>query len=227
MCKKTFVQCGCLFVLSGYLFVLGGCESEEPLPRITSDYRSEEPIPQPLTLIPSPKPRSGTIEGIPSGWLPTSLTERRWSAIIIHHSGSESGDAAIFDKWHREGRHWNGIGYDFVIGNGTDSADGQVEVTYRWLNQQTGAHCGGTPGNWANEEGIGICLVGDFNKTEPTPRQMQSLVRLIQFLQSRYGIPTSRVYGHGTTPGARKTDCPGRRFPMAELKAQLSYSSPE
>ena len=218
MCKKTFVQCGCLLVLSGCLLVLSGCAGEEPLPKIAYDYSLERPIPRPS--IPGPKPRFG-IEGIPQGWMPASQTERSWSAIIIHHSGSEGGDAAIFDKWHREGRHWNGIGYDFVIGNGTDSADGQVEVTYRWSDQLTGAHCGGTAGNWANEEAIGICLVGDFNRTEPTSRQMQSLVRLVRFLQSRYGIPKNRVFGHNTTPGGRSTDCPGRRFPMAELKSQL------
>ena len=212
MFKKLFVLCGCLFVLSG-------CMSEEPLPRIAYDYSLERPVPPPLK--PSLKPRSVITGGVPQGWMPTSQTERRWSAIVIHHSGTENGDAAIFDRWHREGRHWNGIGYDFVIGNGTDSTDGQVEVTYRWLNQQTGAHCGGTGGNWANEEAIGICLVGDFNKTSPTSRQMQSLARLVRFLQSRYGIPKSRIYGHNTTPGARSTDCPGRRFPMAELKSQL------
>jgi hypothetical protein len=211
MFKKVFILCGCLFVLSG-------CMSEEPLPKIAYDYSLERPIPRPP--IPGPKPRFG-IEGIPQGWMPASQMERGWSAIIIHHSGTENGDAAIFDKWHREGRHWNGIGYDFVVGNGTDSADGQVEVTYRWLNQQTGAHCGGTAGNWANEEAVGICLVGDFNQTSPTSRQMQSLVRLVRFLQSRYGIPKNRVFGHNTTPGGRSTDCPGRRFPMAELKSQL------
>ncbi len=219
MYKKAFILCGCLFVLSGCLFVLSGCAGEEPLPRIAYDYNLERQIPQPLA--PAPKPRSSIIEGVPQGWMPASQTERSWSAIIIHHSGSESGDAAIFDRWHREGRHWNGIGYDFVIGNGTNSADGQVEVTYRWLNQQTGAHCGGTAGNWANEEAVGICLVGDFNQTSPTSRQMQSLVRLVRFLQSRYGIPKSRIYGHNTTPGGRSTDCPGKRFPMAELKSQL------
>jgi N-acetyl-anhydromuramyl-L-alanine amidase AmpD len=113
------------------------------------------------------------------------------------------------------------VGYDFVIGNGVDSADGLVEVTYRWRNQQTGAHCGGTGGNWANEDGIGICLVGNFNKTSPTSRQMQALVKLVRFLQARYKIPTSRIYGHGTTPGARVTDCPGKRFPMSTLKSML------
>ncbi|MBM4054820.1 MAG: hypothetical protein FJ264_09150 [Planctomycetes bacterium] len=44
---------------------------------------------------------------------------REWKYIVIHHSASESGCAAEFDKFHREKRHWeNGLGYHFVIGNG-------------------------------------------------------------------------------------------------------------
>lgn len=155
-------------------------------------------------------------------WSPPSVLEKKWTAIIIHHSATKSGDTAIFDKWHRENNHWNGVGYDFVIGNGSDSGNGQVEVTYRWQKQVTGAHCGGTPNNWANKDGIGICLVGDFNKTQPTNAQMQSLIKLVRFLQSRYGIPKSKIYGHGTTPGrVTDTDCPGRNFPMTWFKSQI------
>jgi hypothetical protein len=150
-----------------------------------------------------------------------SKSERAWSAIVIHHSATGEGNAAIIDKWHREKNGWNGIGYDFVIGNGTNSGDGAVEPTFRWRGQLTGAHTGSTPGNWANEEGIGICLIGDFNRTSPTSRQMDSLVRLVRFLQQRYHIPKSRIYGHGSVPGGHSTDCPGDRFPMARLKANL------
>jgi N-acetyl-anhydromuramyl-L-alanine amidase AmpD len=126
---------------------------------------------------------------------------------------------------HREENHWDGVGYDFVIGNGTNSGDGQVEVTFRWKEQRTGAHCGGTPDNWANEDGIGICLVGNFDHDTPSPRQMQSLAKLVHFLQERYGISNRRIYGHNTTPGARATACPGRRFPMSRLKQTLASQS--
>jgi len=161
-------------------------------------------------------------EGIRPEWMPPSYLERKWTAIVIHHSGTNTGNAAIFDKWHREGNHWEGVGYDFVIGNGTDSGDGQVEVTFRWRAQKTGAHCGGTRGNWANKYAVGICLVGDFNRTLPTRRQIQSLIKLVRFLQNRYGISASRIYGHKDTPGARPTDCPGKNFPLAQLRRMLS-----
>jgi hypothetical protein len=149
--------------------------------------------------------------------------EKKWTAVVVHHSATENGNAAIFGKMHREQYHWEGVGYDFVIGNGADSGDGQVEVTFRWRKQIPGAHCGGTANNWANRDGVGICLVGDFNRTVPTARQMQSLLKLIRFLQKRYGIPRSRIYGHKTTPGARVTDCPGWKFPMGRLKSMLNF----
>jgi len=158
----------------------------------------------------------------PRSWLPHAHRERHWTAIVIHHSATATGNAEIFDRWHREQNGWDGVGYDFVIGNGSDSADGAVEVTFRWEQQRTGAHCGGTPDNWANEEAVGICLVGDFTQSGPTPAQLRSLTRLVRFLQQRYGIPPRRIYGHGTTPGARITECPGRFFPMAQFKATLN-----
>ena len=164
---------------------------------------------------------NGGSESISKDWWPPANLEKKWIAVVIHHSGTRNGNTAIFDTWHREGRHWEGVGYDFVIGNGTDSGDGQVEATYRWREQKTGAHCGGTPGNWANKDAVGICLVGNFNQTTPTTRQMQSLAKLVRFLQKRYGIPKSRVYGHRTTPGARKTDCPGKNFSFTQLKSML------
>ena len=213
MLKRILVVCSSLLVLGGCIY------DDELMPEITHDYSINKTIPQKSV----PKNRIDSIGSIPRWWLPSSSVEKNWTAIVIHHSGTKNGNAAIFDKWHREGNHWEGVGYDFVIGNGTNSGNGQVEVTFRWRKQIPGAHCGGTSGNWANEEGIGICLVGDFNHTTPTERQMQSLVKLIQFLQQQYGIPKSRIYGHRTTPGARITECPGNNFPMARLKSMLNY----
>jgi len=206
-----------VLIIYGCLFILGGCVyNDEPMPRIVYSVHPEPKIVQPEVT----KTTQTTTQSIPADWLPPSYLEKEWTAIVIHHSGTTSGNAAIFDEWHRQGNHWEGVGYDFVIGNGTDSGDGQVEVTFRWRRQQTGAHCK-TPNNWANKDAVGICLVGNFNHTMPTARQMQSLVRLVRFLQNRYGIAKSRIYGHSNTPGAGVTDCPGKKFPMTELKSHI------
>lgn len=212
--NKVFIFFGCVFILSGCIY------NEEPMPEIAKTLP-----PKPKIVSPSVRqPATGIPEvyqKIPRSWLPPRLIEKRWMAIVIHHSGTKNGNVAIFDKIHREGKHWEGVGYDFVIGNGTDSGDGEVEVTFRWREQKVGAHCGGTRGNWANKDAVGICLVGDFTRRLPTARQMQSLVKLVRFLQRRYSIPQGRIYGHKTTPGAIVTDCPGRRFPMAKFKSRL------
>ena len=213
MFRKSFIIWCC------FVGLFGCATKEEPTAQIVYNPNTEINYVQPAVA--KPKLTSSNVNrNIPREWYPPSWREKGWEAIVIHHSATNTGDMAIFDRKHREENHWDGVAYDFVIGNGTDSGDGEVEVTFRWLEQITGAHCK-TPDNWGNEEGIGICLVGNFNNTSPSARQMRSLAKLVRFLQNRYKIPTSRIYGHGTTPGARVTDCPGRWFPMARLKSML------
>jgi len=133
-----------------------------------------------------------------------------WEEIVIHHSGTDSGNLAIIDRYHRERRHWESAGYHFVIGNGTASGDGEIEVGPRWLNQQVGSHCRGR-----NHKAIGICLIGNFEKSgqRPTLTQMLSLAQLTAYLTLRLGIPVEKVRGHRDMPGA-VTLCPGKNFPM-------------
>lgn len=215
MFSRVFIFFCCVFLLSGCIY------NDEPAPEIVHSPGVDSKLVPPRTINPRLN-REGVYKQIPRDWLPPTQLEHKWTALVIHHSATRNGNAAIFDKMHKEEKHWEGIGYDFVIGNGTDSGDGQVEVTFRWRKQIAGAHCGGTPNNWANEDAIGICLVGDFNHTVPTARQMQSLLKLVNFLQKRYGISKRRIFGHKTTPGARVTDCPGDNFPMARLKSMIN-----
>jgi len=209
-------------IVFGILYIAGGCVSDDGrVPTIVSKTTGND-NPGGLnspSFNEGPDLSSGALD-VPRSWIPPSSVERDWQAIVIHHSATESGNAVIFDREHRLKRHWDGIGYDFVIGNGSGSGNGQVEVTFRWRQQRTGAHCK-TPENWANEKAVGICLVGNFNYQRPTRKQIHSLVRLVRFLEKRYDIPKSRIYGHNTTPGAGVTDCPGNNFPLASLKSML------
>jgi hypothetical protein len=145
--------------------------------------------------------------------------KRRWRYIVIHHSDTQQGSEASFDRYHREHNGWRGVGYDFVIGNGNGSPDGLVEVTFRWEMQQDGAHAGHPT---YNKHGIGICLVGDFDRGYPTARQMEALVGLVNYLQERCHIPTQNIMGHmHVRPGG--THCPGRNFPWFELFSRLNH----
>jgi len=142
---------------------------------------------------------------------------RKWEYIIIHHSATDVGDAYYFNILHRR-RGWDGIGYDFVIDNGTKGKQsGAIEVSPRWINQENGAHCHASD---MNSKGIGICLVGNFSKEQVSKKQMVSLVYLVNVLRQYYRIPMNRIMGHGQVPGA-KTECPGKYFPWGEFRNKL------
>jgi hypothetical protein len=135
---------------------------------------------------------------------------RAWSVIVVHHSADAVGGAARIDVAHKA-RGWDGVGYDFVVGNGSDTPDGTLETTFRWREQRDGAHVKG----W-NDVAIGICLVGNFEETDPTPKQREILVTLVRHLRRRFSIPRERVIGHGAVG---VTQCPGKRLPLKEIVA--------
>jgi hypothetical protein len=163
-----------------------------------------------------PSPRMGSSAGVPMGWVPP-VAPRPWRWIIVHHSATTTGGAAAFDKMHRA-KGWDELGYDFVIGNGTDTPDGLIEVGPRWTKQKIGAHAK-TPDNRYNEYGIGICLVGNFDVERPTPAQNRSLTRLIAYLMKTYQITPSNILGHRDT---KSTDCPGRYVNIDIIRRQAA-----
>lgn len=143
--------------------------------------------------------------------------KRKWNYIILHHSGTPSGNAAAFGRHHKQDRGWDGLGYHFVIGNGKGAGDGQIEIGYRWTQQLTGAHAGRAPdgSNKMNETGIGICLVGNFNEDRPTANQLAMLRSLVAYLRGYCGIPLEHILLHRDVRG---TDCPGKLFPARVFK---------
>ena len=166
---------------------------------------------------------SRVVPGGAAGWHPRGGVSDRWTHIIVHHSGGPSGNARCFDNYHRNVNGWDELGYHFVIGNGSGSGDGEIEVGPRWFKQKHGAHCK-TPDNRYNDHGIGICLVGDFTNRAPTAAQMASLARLTSFLMRECDISPDNVVTHGGVTG--RTACPGARFPFTALRRSLaSYSA--
>lgn len=152
---------------------------------------------------------------VPAEWVPFN-SDRSWDAIVIHHSATEVGSAEVFDKVHRS-KGWDELGYHFVIGNGSETPDGFVEVGSRWKKQKHGAHCK-TVDNHYNDYGIGICLVGNFESQYPSPAQLQSLRRLVVYLANKYNIPADRVLGHREVEGTN-TRCPGRNMPLELIRS--------
>jgi hypothetical protein len=148
------------------------------------------------------------------------VQKARWRYIVVHNSGTRQGNAKAFDFYHSKVRKMsNGLAYHFVIGNGTSSGDGQIEVGNRWRRQINGGH---VHSDYLNNIALGICLVGDFNQEKPTAKQLESLDELIRYLRQR----TGKVDGKWASVKAHKdinppkwpTDCPGSDFPYAWLR---------
>lgn len=161
----------------------------------------------PGTSPPRPRPKISGTE-----------TTKGWTHIVVHHSATPEGNAQIFDRDHRKRGFWNGLGYHFIICNGTSGTrDGEIQVGDRWIKQLVGAHC--NVGRM-NEVGIGICLVGDFeNGQRVTDRQFDSLIRLVTSLQRSHGIPARNVIRHLDVKTT--TECPGQNFPWPDFKAAI------
>ena len=99
---------------------------------------------------------------------------------------------------HIDASGYGDIGYHFLIGPSGRVFEGR---SLEW--QGAHAYKDNNVGN------VGICLLGNFEETRPTPEQLRALEGLVADLSARYDIPRNRVYGHREF---RTTLCPGRNL---------------
>lgn len=125
--------------------------------------------------------------------------------IVIHHSATTSGSAAAYAKYHIEARGWPGIGYHFVI-----DKDGTINLT-NYL-ETVSYHVSGQ-----NTRSIGVCLTGNFDVQQPTTPQLNSLVRLIRHLGTRFGQLPIKEHNDFAAKS-----CPGENV-SADYITQLAY----
>ncbi len=150
--------------------------------------------------------------------------DRPWKYIVVHHSDAPTGSYAQIDRDHRERLGTQGCGYHLVVGNGSESPDGRIEVARRWSDQKPGAHCRDATVPDANDYGIGICLIGDFDQKAPSDKQILATKALIDYLRDRYNIPADHVVTHASiAPTA--TRCPGKFFPAEILVDSRGFAS--
>jgi len=159
-----------------------------------------------------------------AGW---GAAARRGSAVAmtptrltVHHTDgnqtmSEAATAAevrSIQQFHMQGHGWDDIGYHFLI-------DGQGRVVEGRPAETLGAHA-----QSANANNIGIAMMGNFDKIQPTGAQVESLKRLVAFLAIKY-------HQNPSTPGFvephmhyNNTDCPGKNVLalLGALRAQAS-----
>jgi hypothetical protein len=159
----------------------------------------------------------------PLGWAaiapPADAAIHPWRYLVLHHSASRGGSAQGIDRDHVTQNGWDGIGYHFVIGNGVDMPLGRIEATFRWRQQSHGAHAGPMPQQAPfNSDGIGVCLIGNYEQQALDPFVEHRLVELCAQLIDR--IPTlsvGRIIGHRDVPG-KSTACPGRGVDLERVR---------
>jgi N-acetylmuramoyl-L-alanine amidase len=130
--------------------------------------------------------------------------------IVVHHSVSDPMTSAeTIHQWHLD-KGWSGIGYHYVI-----RGDGSIQ-TGRGIDYQ-GAHTY----NY-NDDGIGICLSGNFMHSPPTELQLQSLVELVRYIKGVYKKELLLQRHKDLNP----TACPGDMFPWDKVLQMLSEPIP-
>lgn len=207
----------CLLVVT--LLGLVGCARSAVLPPPAAmRARPVQPIPPPAMTAPlEVTPHLNVQTPEKDLWRP-GIKERDWKYIVLHHTASEKANVESIHEEHLKrkdasGNPWLGIGYHFVIGNGNGMPDGEIEPTFRWRQQLQGAHAGSTDPAY-NQQGIGVCLVGNFENHAPTAAQLTAMKKLVRVLKTNYRVASKNVIGHRDV---RATECPGKLFPMQEV----------
>ena len=121
--------------------------------------------------------------------------------IILHHRAGD-GDVESIHRSHIMTNGWVGIGYNFYV-----RKDGTV-----WRGRPTqaiGAHCDGF-----NSISVGVCFEGNFEtEREMSGAQLRAGRELVSHLKGLY--PTAKLVCHRDL---RATACPGKNFPLEEIK---------
>lgn len=136
-----------------------------------------------------------------------TATRGGYQRITIHHTADVPGarfDGNLADsvgalrsvqRNHMDNRRYGDIGYHFLIDATGRTFHGR-DLTWQ------GAHAGGIN----NRNNIGICLLGNFEKTRPTAASLEALTKLLAELRATHEIPASAVVGHRHW---KSTLCPG------------------
>jgi LysM repeat protein len=177
-------------------------------------------------LIPDPaavaREESAPDSPLPKGLGGIRVEPGKWKYIVIHHSASPNATVKGMDYYHRVERHMeNGLAYHFVIGNGHSMADGQIAIGHRWTAQLDGGHLASEA---LNRKAIGICLVGNYDDTRPTRKQMESLRSLVEFLLDRCHLKADAVKTHQQI-NPIYTRCPGHNFPAKTFLKELTQET--
>lgn len=147
------------------------------------------------------------------------IDPNQWDSIVIVHSGSPAGSAESIGAQHKQ-IGYDGLGYHFLIGNGTGMGNGEIHLGNRWLTQTQGAQLAGIDQN-AEAKTIEICLIGNGDRKPFTDQQIRYLAQVVSALAERLEIPPNKIFLH---QDLAPTTSPGRYFPRANFNELLGNS---
>lgn len=137
---------------------------------------------------------------------------KRTDRILLHHFGSNSTLENVH-AYHISRGH-AGIDYNIVV-----LANGDV-VWGRGLE-----FCGGSVNNsnaktkGYNDTSIAIAVQGDIEHNVMPQVQKDALFRIVKDVAQHYGLTqANRILGHDEAAGPGYTDCPGKLYPLQEIK---------
>lgn len=168
------------------------------LPGATS-LKPDTPVPPPAAPTPrQPAHGNARYEIVPRGsWTKARVARNNRpmdgiTRITLHHTGEHAGLEGLPDievvrrieLYHRNEKRWAAIGYHYLIGK-----DGRV---YEGRPVQfQGAHVSGE-----NDHNLGISVMGDFQRSLPSPRQLAVVEAFLNDSRARFKIGKNRVFGH-------------------------------
>jgi len=139
--------------------------------------------------------------------------ERKY--IVLHHSASPDGRILKdFDAIKAEHlrRGYRDIGYHWVI----ELVNGVFVATPGRAEWEDGAHC---PGR--NQDSIGICCVGNFQKDIPSEQLYRFVAAKCRDIMTRH--PIKEIGGHRDYFA---TVCPGTNFNVDHIRQLVKGGSP-
>ena len=164
----------------------------------------------------------------------------RWSHVVVHHSLSadtELVNTVAIRKFHTSFRHygdiiteedyhekkaegvsglsrpWKDIGYHWLVERFPDGVPSVVQGRDMMMH---GAHC---REQGMNRRGIGVCVIGNFDKAPPPEDIFEKAAFHVSWLCRMYRVPIENIKGH--TEYATYKSCPGKLFDMDYFRERV------
>ena len=128
------------------------------------------------------------------------------SSIAIHHSATTQGSAEAFARYHVNTKNWPGIGYAYVV-----NKDGTIDFCNDYETKTY--HVGNS-----NRIALGICLIGDFTKENPTDAQLNATAELCDMIFDEIST-IQTIKAHQDYKGYSTKECPA--FDISIIKEKM------